>query len=354
MAKARKIEGLDCHAGAMTGMRLVLFTRLEEMCEFRAAALDSNGIDAVHDMRVASRRLRSLLKDFQPYLRAKISGRGLRDIARSLGSVRDEDVAIAALEKLYAEAPENVQAGLRQIIEGRGRRRAESLRALEGELGEAPISRLKEKLSLRFEQATADATEEPTDGASGQPQAESISFQQAGREIILKLLEELNKLARSLFRPFEVERLHRMRIAAKRLRYALELFAQCLGDRLKEFAHEIAAMQSSLGELHDSDVWIEYVGEYLSHAHRREENSALRDAALWLLNHFALKRSKHYSDALERWIEWERSGFNARLTEALYSTEAAALEPSDETPVAAETVDESLPTAESPASGDLC
>src|SRR5918912_1180357 len=125
MVKAKEIEGLDCGAGAARGMGLVLLTRLGEMCEHREAALGPGGEDGVHDMRVASRRLRSVLRDFRPYLRA----------GRRLEAARGEDVAIRALEKLRGEAPEGVAEGLELFaVKRRARReggRAELARALE-------------------------------------------------------------------------------------------------------------------------------------------------------------------------------------------------------------------------------
>src|SRR5437762_11776306 len=96
MVKAKEIEGLDCRAGAAQGMRLVLLTRLGEVCEHRAAALERRGEDGVHDMRVASRRLRSVLRDFRTHMRG---GKRLEEaraevkvLADALGAVGDGEV----------------------------------------------------------------------------------------------------------------------------------------------------------------------------------------------------------------------------------------------------------------------
>src|SRR6267142_4130494 len=103
MAKPRRIKGIDCNAAATIGVRLVLIKRFEEMSKFRSAALNWEDSEGVHSMRVASRRLRSALRDFMLYLRR----RGLtsqldhiKRIASTLGAVRDQDVAISALEGL--------------------------------------------------------------------------------------------------------------------------------------------------------------------------------------------------------------------------------------------------------------
>jgi CHAD domain-containing protein len=329
MAKAKEIEGLDCHASAVAGIRLVLLTRLGEVCDGRAAALDWSSMSGVHDMRVASRRLRSALRDFQPFLSEKVRQRRLRELARALGSVRDEDVAIAALEALSAEAPEEARAGLNEIIEERRIRRESAREALKGAISETDVAALREKLSARFEQA-AQRREGSTEGANDKGSG-GLSFSGAGREIIHNSLDEFLKLGESLYRPFEVEPLHQMRIAAKRLRYALELFSACRGEPLHAFASEVAKMQGSLGDLHDADVWIEDFGQRLSRgAQGAVEQSApdpARIAAVWLLEHFMKERTRHYRHALTRWCEWEQTSFSQRLTETLSEKAAESAEP---------------------------
>ena len=69
-------------------------------------------------MRVASRRLRSALGDFKPYLRkGSIPISRLKAIAKSLGTVRDEDVVLGALEELRSKADEGVSEGIAVIAD---------------------------------------------------------------------------------------------------------------------------------------------------------------------------------------------------------------------------------------------
>ena len=65
MARARKIKGIDCSGATGDGIRLVLDGRFSEMSRFRDAALNWNDPEGVHSMRVASRRLRSALRDIR-------------------------------------------------------------------------------------------------------------------------------------------------------------------------------------------------------------------------------------------------------------------------------------------------
>lgn len=69
-------------------------------------------------------------------------------------------------------------------------------------------------------------------------------------------LEELYEWSRYVDNPYSVRELHNLRIAAKRLRYTLEIFADFLPDDCKAVVQELEQMQNELGELHDSDVMI--------------------------------------------------------------------------------------------------
>ncbi|HVF48943.1 MAG TPA: CHAD domain-containing protein [Pyrinomonadaceae bacterium] len=342
MAKAKEIAGLDCEAGAFDGISLVLRSRLAEMCDLRDAALDFADPKGVHDMRVASRRLRSALRDFAPYLnKGKALRKRLKSVAGALGAVRDEDVALMALEKLEAEAGD-ASAGVVLLADERRERRERARRALAAAIDEATLSELRAALDALL-LARAPKTRRGKAGNAHHQEAGEPTFRQFGRRVILAGFDELRSSSASLYRPFETEPLHDMRIAAKRLRYAVQLFAQCWGGQLAPLAKEVAEIQSSLGELHDCDVWIADLGARLDNL--RRDNSSLdnprgddvdgsaqspdadaaqRRAFVRLLEHFVETRMKHYSDALARWDEWEANGFSQRLADALQTPATAA------------------------------
>ena len=256
MAKAKEIIGLDCATDALQLAAKVLRVRFEEIVSLRGEALNSEDIEGVHAMRVATRRLRSALRDFAPLLKKrplKKLKRDLKRIADALGLARDQDVAIVALEKLQKEvetAP--VKAGVGKLIEERRsvRERAQS------DLMETLAVSAIEDLEKRFATAIDEAT-------SRKKSARVVSFNEAGRDAIAASLRDFCDLSASLYEPFNIEDLHELRIAAKRLRYAIELFTVCWGKAIAPFAVEIAEMQSFLGEVHDTDVWIESLGERL-------------------------------------------------------------------------------------------
>ena len=331
MAKAKEITGLECGASVSQGALLVLRTRLDEMCALRVAALDWSDVEGVHDMRVASRRLRSVMRDFTPYLRKsrlRRAGKSLKRVARALGAVRDQDVAIMALEELQREAPEEVAAGIERLVAERDAQREQVRAVLAEEISEGKIARLQGEFIYELEHATKLQRQRRKKSADGDGQATAgVSFRQAGRNIIAASFEELRKLSPSLYQPSRTGPLHDMRIAAKRLRYIVELYAQCWGAQLSSFAEEIAEMQSHLGELHDCDEWIALISARLCALPSEDSATdaetdmesirAERRSSVWLLGHFVKTRTKHYRAALALWDEWEQKSFAANLMASL-------------------------------------
>jgi len=339
MAKAKKIENLNCETSAKQGIALVLHTKLEEMCEAREAALDWTDIEGVHAMRVSSRRLRSALRDFAPYLLKKISPKSLREVARALGAVRDEDVAIVSMEKLGAEAGDEVKAGVELLTEERRQRREQFRDALTKAITATALQELREIFDAELERATRKAG-----GKKARAKRKSVAgmrFHHVGAEIILARFQELEGMSRSLYHPFDTEPLHRMRIAAKRLRYSIELHTQCWGEELTPFAKEVGKLQESLGELHDCDVWLEQLGARLEGFQRSDKGSGKTSpahapeqrAALWLLQHFVKDRTRHFKNALALWDTWETTNFPQRLSETLEGVQSSLEIQTPETPV---------------------
>ena len=319
MAKSKEIAGLDCTASANAGIRLVLRSRLEEILTFREAALDWNNSEGVHDMRVASRRLRNAIRDFSPYLRKRklqYPQSDLKSLADALGAVRDQDVAIMALENLAAEASAEVSAGIEEILNDRRLKRQGARAKLEVALEEEALNKMRAELNAAFDRALRASRRRMRKG-DGRTLAESITFRQIGSDILAARLDELDDLSTALYRPLKTRPLHKMRLAAKRLRYAIELFSPCWIEPLAPFSKSIAKLQTSLGELNDCDVWIADLASMLPDCEESPgaEYSQKRNAALWMLDHFVGERTSHFRSGLMRWHEWDRTAFLSTLSD---------------------------------------
>jgi len=316
MARAKRISGLDCSAPADNMVRLVLRTQLKAMCDLRDKALKWHDPEGVHDMRVGSRRLRSTMSDFRPYLRkANLPRMKLKAIAKSLGDVRDEDVALLALEELKAKATEQAAEGIEMLAEQRREKLKEARSALQKAIKRSALDEFRKEFLSKL-RAIAIVPPKKS-GANDEP----LAFGRMEIEVIGSRLKELKAARRHIYFPFKIKELHKARILAKRLRYAIELFAFCGGEELEEIAREVALMQTSLGEMHDCDVWIKSLGSRLKQTAGKdksgEEHAKLRAGAAWLLRHFAGERMEHYGDALGRWQQWEIDGFLDKLESIL-------------------------------------
>jgi CHAD domain-containing protein len=157
--------------------------------------------------------------------------------------------------------------------------------------------------------------------------------------IVLVRLDELCGFMPQAADPSEVVALHDMRIAAKRLRYILEITAPVFGDYTETAVKLTKDLQDLLGEIHDCDVQTPEVTEFLHGLIAADaaalveaagdaedlDPSAVRQAAhrldhaglVALLVHLRARRDLLYRRFLELWHEYERKGYRARLAYAV-------------------------------------
>ena len=309
MAKAHQIQGIDCQASANVGIRLVLLERFDELLEFRKVALNWDDSEGVHSMRVASRRLRSALRDFSPYMKKRglaTTLKRIKTVADALGAVRDQDVAIGALETLAAKTSPSVSKTLENVISERKQERGEARKELKQVISRHELVQLKSDFREAISVATYVSSRSRTE----------LTYSDVAREVIRTRLSDFEELIDDLFKPFDVDALHELRISGKRLRYAIELFDQCWQSSTLPIAKRIARLQSALGDVHDSDVWIESFGKKISESRKRHDESET-EALAWLLSHFMKVRLVHLRDAFARWTEWEKEDISAKLRDTL-------------------------------------
>jgi CHAD domain-containing protein len=317
MAKAAEIPPEIADSQPQEWLAEVLRIRFEEVLQFLDAALEPSGVDAVHDIRVAIRRLRSVLRDFASVVDKRPLAeltKALKKLAGAFGRVRDLDVMIEELEALGKQDDGKNGEGIRLIIDELKEKRASESRSLENSVTGEFVLELRGRFTASVESALRQRR-----------LFEDANVRDEGSRTIEKCLDEFLKLSDAFYRPFSTKRLHRLRIAGKHLRYAIELFTPQFGDALKSFADGMKKMQSHLGEIHDCDVWVERMRLI---AKRKGKNSASdklkHSAALWLLSQFVSRRTTAYSDALSLWSEWESEVFVKMLRDVVSAKADAA------------------------------
>ena len=158
MAKANEIPIDPDEPFAQAAARVVRL-RADELFAEREDVLDLHDIERVHDMRVASRRLRAVLEIFAPCFPRDAYQDVLRDVkqlADALGERRDPDVHIEAMESFAAAADPLHRPGVETLVAHLRARQADGNLALERELRRAEDTDLHGRLTAIAGSAVAE------------------------------------------------------------------------------------------------------------------------------------------------------------------------------------------------------
>jgi CHAD domain-containing protein len=227
------------------------------------AAID---IEYVHRMRVASRRLRNALALFGDDLPRKHYAAWrdeMRRVTRALGAARDTDVQIALVEEfLKRDTDEARRVGIERLLlrlrQQRARLQDKVIKALD-RLGD---KRIVEDMSETLQELLVHAR-------VYQVETLPADLYIRANEAIRLRLEEFLAYEPHVAYPERVAELHQMRIAAKHLRYTLEVFQPVYDRALRKPIKIVKEIQELLGEVHDCDVWIGYVPWFIERERAR-------------------------------------------------------------------------------------
>ncbi len=120
MAKASEVQGLQAEDEVRAAAVKILWTRFQDMWNYRDAVAKDFDADAVHDMRVASRRLRTAMQTFRPCFPRKSYRehyQRITGLADALGRVRDRDVQLDELKADLERLPKDQRSGVAALAE---------------------------------------------------------------------------------------------------------------------------------------------------------------------------------------------------------------------------------------------
>src|SRR5215216_2850010 len=217
--------------------------------------------EAVHQARVATRRVRSTLRTFSKLLDEEWTDR-LRDdlkwLANLLGEVRDTDVLLERFSEHLAALPAaDVKAGPRLLAKLEEQRDHARRRLLGGMAAEKYAVLLDDLVAA----AAAPALLPGVDG----PAAEIMP------PLVARPWKKLRKEVRKAGDDPPDEQLHQIRIRAKRARYAAEAVEPVIGKPAERFADAVADLQDVLGDQHDAVVGEAWLRQAAARAARRDE-----------------------------------------------------------------------------------
>lgn len=302
---------------------VIILRQLGAMVNEIEGVKKAEDIEAVHRMRVATRRLRSALPIFGPFLaprRHEYWRKRIRAVTRALGAARDTDVQIEHLSELVNQLRPPERTGVRRLL----LRLRQKRRDLQKDVLKAVRRLEKDDLVAEITQKLA-----PFEIYKNQLNLNDPALRKLADEQIEARLDEFLAFEPYVTQPECVEELHAMRIAGKHLRYTLEFFAPLYEDELKLFIKSLRQCQDLLGAIHDADVWIAYLPQFIEEERQRTieyfgHPRPLKRLLPGLLYYRQLReqeRQNLYQQFVRSWQEWQSD----RLWENLRNT--VAVEP---------------------------
>jgi len=214
-------------------------------------------VDGIHDMRVSSRRLRVALREARTLIEPRLHGQlqeALATVTEALGHARELDVMTLMMEEYVKDAygpwklaAEHALCEIRAVRKEARHGCAEAVRAVDTAEFDALVRAALDQLRKK-------KRDDLTEIGEG----------------LVRRLREVRRAYRDWRESEEAEDLHRVRIALKKLRYALEFYIPAYDKNLPQLIDEIKAAQEMLGDWHDADVLCDALERIEKHAPYRE------------------------------------------------------------------------------------
>jgi CHAD domain-containing protein len=277
-------------------------------------------IEAIHRMRVASRRIRSALPLFENCYAQKyrlIWRKEIRQVTRALGEARDTDVQIERLHNCLNEVPDiRFRPGIRRLILRLSQKRA----GLQVKVVQALDELEKSQALVSLEKMTGSTYIERL---PGEPFSSPLYL--LAKQAILETLQKFMSYEAYISIPEATAELHAMRIAAKQLRYTLEIFGPLYANELKSAISTVKSAQEMLGDIHDCDVWALFLPLFLEKERLRVVKFYGIAAPFKMLipgiSYFQENRHQFrdqvYQDFLASWDLWKNKEIWAGLIETV-------------------------------------
>jgi CHAD domain-containing protein len=229
--------------------------RLQKLVKSAKESHAERSVDAVHELRVASRRLRAFVLGFSDAIGRKTRSRlekRLRRVTKSVAALRDLDVLVELVQQRSAGASSELErASLEHLLESLDERRSAVAPKAERRLRKLDLDALSELVRRAASELVAGLEPEESQRAYARALLERLIHAAAEQEPPRDGAEHPEPL---LSEPLLSEQLHQLRLALKQLRYSLELLEPVLGEPFAEMYARAESLQELLGRHHDLTV----------------------------------------------------------------------------------------------------
>lgn len=296
--------------------RKVMYAQFNAVLAHEEGTRLGDDIEELHDMRVATRRLRAAFDVFSLAFEKKALKKhlsGLRATGRALGSVRDLDVFLEKAQKYIDTLPLEEQHGIDALLA--------EWHAQRDEARDLMLSYLDSEAYLKFKDDFHAFVLSPGAGVlplpKGNPQPRLV------RELAPALIYERLAAVRafdSVIPGAALEQMHALRIEFKKLRYTIEYFRDVLGSQAKGIIQELRTMQDHLGDLNDANVACQLLQEFLDRQPKpveAEDQQHLQQAVQAYLIYNQSERERLYITFPEVWANFNRPEMRKKLAEAI-------------------------------------
>ena len=243
----------------------VLLKHLDALSdEVEGVKAGAEDIEFIHRARVASRRLRSAIPLFDTCLPRKkkdIWMKRIKKVTRALGEARDTDVQTDVLKLFLKENTEKrFNPGITRLLLRLRQKRAKIQPQVEKAMQKLIQSQVMEEMKARLV---------PLADRQDKVYLYTPALYAHAYEAIAARLDAFMAYDDIVNQPEKVTELHEMRIAAKWLRYTLENLSSLYSGGLKGEIQTVRKVQDALGMIHDCDVWLVFLPEFMEDEKQR-------------------------------------------------------------------------------------
>ncbi|MFQ5342683.1 MAG: CHAD domain-containing protein [Anaerolineae bacterium] len=264
LSRPPKTPGLEPDDSMAEAARKTFYVHFQRMAYHEPGTRLGEDIEELHDMRVATRRMRAAVPVFGDYLDPKQMKpyiRGLRRTGRALGAVRDLDVFGEKMQAYLDTLPAEQQGALDPLLAVWAAEREAARERMLTYLDSDRYRRFKERFGEFLQYPGAGAL--PVMSEAGEPRPHRL------RHVVPIVVYDRLAHVRAYDEwvagsNVPLGRLHQLRIAVKRLRYTLEFFQEVLGPEAGDVIDECKTLQDHLGDLQDAGVASNLLRDFLT------------------------------------------------------------------------------------------